>query len=151
MGIYSLDYVNFRYYFASYALYKHASGRTNVSESCRHYCRHETKSQTIFSDHFKLPSFNNMLFSAFLKADIHFWQLNIISAAINAAIIYIFKKFRIRGTFSLFIIFSQNQFPLLYRPISDKSITSATMRMMLNIKNIQSHFVGEALYVKRLS
>ena len=27
MGIYSLDYVNFRYYFASYALYKHASGR----------------------------------------------------------------------------------------------------------------------------
>ena len=68
-----------------------------------------------------------MLFFAFLEADIGFWYSNIISAAIHAAIIYIFKKLKIRGTFSLFIIFSQNQFPLLYRPIGDKQITSATM------------------------
>ena len=81
----------------------------------------------MFLDNFKLSSCNYMLFFAFLEADIGFWYSNIISAAINAAIIYIFKKLKIRGTFSLFIIFSQNQFPLLYRPIGDKQITSATM------------------------
>ena len=81
----------------------------------------------MFLDNFKLSSCNYMLFFAFLEADIGFWYSNIISAAINAAIIHIFKKLKIRGTFSLFIIFSQNQFPLLYRPIGDKQITSATM------------------------
>ena len=87
----------------------------------------------MFLDKFKLSSCNNMLFFAFLEADIGFWYSNIISAAINAAIIYIFKKLKIRGTFSLFIIFSQNQFPLLYRPIGDKQITSATMVSMRGV------------------
>ena len=87
----------------------------------------------MFLDNFKLSSCNYMLFFAFLEADIGFWQSNIISAAINAAIIYIFKKLKIRGTFSLFIIFSQNQFPLLYRPIGDKQITSATMVSMRGV------------------
>ena len=91
----------------------------------------------MFLDNFKLSSCNYMLFFAFLEADIGFWYSNIISAAINAAIIYIFKKLKIRGTFSLFIIFSQNQFPLLYRPIGDKQITSATMKNALrNPKNV---------------
>ena len=98
----------------------------------------------MFLDNFKLSSCNYMLFFAFLEADIGFWYSNIISAAIHAAIIYIFKKLKIRGTFSLFIIFSQNQFPLLYRPIGDKQITSATMtRGYIELKKKESEKVNK--------